>query len=585
MININEHVPVFDKNYYEASIKEDSYFNTPIITVQAIDNDDNLIEYFMVKNHENSFVIDAKSGLIKLNRRLDYETQSIYTIEIGARDDKHTSTVTVKIIILNVIDCAPDFEQAYYNFKVKSPNDVYIGQVRAIDVENTGHLSYSLEFPNNGESKLFCITKSGVIYICPQSTKTELFTIGDNSETISGNIFSKNEYVFYVQASIPFNSTTNLTTKKVECRIQIEYKVLAEAPSLSISDREIIFKDPNTFYAFLAAVGGIAIVMVTSIIIMVWYKCQGRKSGQPNFYKSSANTVSSESSSRSFHSSLNNTYLNGTKSLKKASTALDKTIINQWEEKGINGIFYGTEVAKKENSDLAATEIQKENEKRPDNSDKGSKKSISIYSVNRRKSNKSLSRSLSSASSTSIPITSVSSSSRTQTPSFSSLGVLASLAVDNTINEELYSYPQEPLTINYETSVNNAATAAGEQDDIQTTSFYKCELVVPQNCKYDEIKLAVDDASFNVDDSATTTATLELGTNNNNKNKYHQVTQKLNHIINELSKRNLNTFNKTHELNNIATNFCTNYSSSSSSNKTLVKNIDCEFFFGNDNFT
>ena len=545
---------MFDIDYYEASIKEDAYFNTPVVTVHASDNDDNIIEYFMVKNHENSFSIDSKTGVIKLNRKLDYELQSVYTIEVGAKDDKHMSTVPVKILIINVIDRAPDFEQVYYNFKIKSPNDVYLGKVRAIDIENTGHVSYSLEdFPNKNDSKPFCISKTGgVVYICSQY-KTQLYKIGDNSETIDGNIFSKSEYVFFVQASIPVNETYNLA-HKVECRVQIEFKILAEAPSLSISDREIIFKDPNTFYAFLAAIGGISIVMITSIIIMVWYKCQGKNGrNASNLYKNTANTISSDSS-RSFRSTLNNSYTNGSKSIKKASTNLDKTIISQWEDKGINGIFYGTD-------DLNKVDLEVQDKK------DGSKKSSSIYSGKRRKSKKSLSRSLSSASSTSIPITS---SSRTQTPSFSSLGVLASLAVDNTIIEEYP--PKEPLTMNYETSMNTG-------EDIQMpTSIYKCELIVPE-IKYspnddEKIKVMAGDASFNVDESTL-----------NEESKYQQVTQKLNHIITELSKRNLNTFNKTHALTKIAPNNCTIYSSSSSNQTLINKNIECEFFFGNDNFS
>jgi hypothetical protein len=377
-----------------------------------------------------------------------------------------------------------------------------------------------------------------------------LYKSGENSETIDGNIFSKNEYVFFVQASIPVNETYSLA-HKVECRVQIEFKILAEAPSLSIIDREIIFKDPNTFYAFLAAIGGISIVMITSIIIMVWYKCQSRKGRHAgSLYKNTPNTISSDSS-RSFRSTLNNSYLNSSKSIKKASTNLDKTIISQWEDKGINGIFYGND----DDVNRVNLEIQDKKD--------CSKKSSSNYSGNKkRKSNKSISRSLSSSSSTSIPIT-ASSSSRTETPSFSSLGVLASLAVDNTIIEE---YPsKEPLSINYETSMN-----IGEDIPI-SSSIYKSELVVPQIKYSPNYNDLTGEASFNVDESTE-------------EPKYQQVTQKLNQIINELSKRNLNTFNKTHVLTKIVPNNCTIYSSSS--NQTLInKNIECEFFFGNDNFS
>ena len=580
IININEHVPIFDKDYYEASVREDAYFNAPILTVHACDDDDNQLEYFMVTNNDNPFVIEAKTGLIKLNRKLDYETKSVYTIEVAAKDDKHTSTVFVKIKVINIVDRAPHFEQIYYNFKVKSPNDVYLGQVRAINIENSGQINYSLDFINANDSSLFCISKTAVIYICPQK-KTQLYAVGANSETISGNIFEKNEYVFFIQASIRVDNETNdELVSKVECRIQVEFKVLAEGPNIAISGREIIFKDPNTFYAFLAALSGITIVMVISIIIMVWYKCQKNKHVLQSLYKnrSSSNTITS-SSGRSNHSSVNTSYLGNTK--KNTTTTLNTAIINQWEEKGINGIFYGNDT----NNNDSKVETPIETKLGVDGIDSQIKsgfdicktavgmesdKSISIYSINRCKSNKSISRSLSSASSTSIPITSLSSS-RTRTPSFSSVGI--SLAVDNTISEE-YSYPkEEPLTIQYETSMNYLQE--------ETPSVFKSEFVLPNmsyttipNCKYDEQTANI---SFDVD---------EVSNCSSNNNKYQKVTQKLSQIlqqkaqiINELSKQNLNTFCKTHMLS-ATTNCTTNSLISTSSNNTL---IDREFFFGHDN--
>lgn len=65
-----------------------------------------------------------------------------------------------------MVDKAPYFEYNYYSFKIKVPYDVYIGQIRAIDVERTGNLTYLLEFANKNDAQLFCITQTGTIYIC-----------------------------------------------------------------------------------------------------------------------------------------------------------------------------------------------------------------------------------------------------------------------------------------------------------------------------------------------------------------------------------------------------------------------------------
>lgn len=68
--------------------------------------------------------------------------------------------------IKNVIDKAPYFEYNYYSFKIKVPYDVYIGQIRAMDVEHTGNLTYALEFADATDARLFCIMQTGTIYIC-----------------------------------------------------------------------------------------------------------------------------------------------------------------------------------------------------------------------------------------------------------------------------------------------------------------------------------------------------------------------------------------------------------------------------------
>ena len=66
----------------------------------------------------------------------------------------------------NVVDKAPYFKFNYYSYNIKVFNEVFIGQIEAIDDEKTGNLTFSLEFENKSDSELFCITQSGVIYFC-----------------------------------------------------------------------------------------------------------------------------------------------------------------------------------------------------------------------------------------------------------------------------------------------------------------------------------------------------------------------------------------------------------------------------------
>jgi hypothetical protein len=97
----------------------------------------------------------------------------------------------VKIEIKNVVDKAPYFEYNYYSFKIKIPYDVYIGQIKAIDVEKTGNLTYSLGFQHQNDSDLFCITQTGTIYICQS-----LFTPGTKQNSLDDILaqFKHSEY-------------------------------------------------------------------------------------------------------------------------------------------------------------------------------------------------------------------------------------------------------------------------------------------------------------------------------------------------------------------------------------------------------
>ena len=109
----------------------------------------------------------------------------------------------VKIEIRNVVDKAPYFEYNYYSFKIKIPYDVYIGQIKAIDVEKTSNMSYALEFVNQNDDNLFCITQTGTIYICQS-----LFTRPDAVQNSLDDILAKFKYKEY--------RLTKQTNKKIK---------------------------------------------------------------------------------------------------------------------------------------------------------------------------------------------------------------------------------------------------------------------------------------------------------------------------------------------------------------------------------
>jgi hypothetical protein len=303
ILNVNEYAPVFEKSSYEIKLKENTKLGTLIGRIQAEDRDKNRIEYSILNNHESPFIIDKYKGIIFVNGRLDYEMKSNYLLDVIASDGNFTSQTVVKIDLINMVDKEPYFEFNNYSFKLKIPYDVYIGQVRAIDVEKTEDLKYSLKFNDSTDSILFCISQNGIIYICPsvhlssiqppanKSNSINYFalnSLNDNNDEEIRTKFKKKEYKFNVSARIYSRDLLVSLENHVECKIEIEYSSSSSSsssnlidsinyndnnetnlnsnlksfsPPVFLSDR--FFKDTTTMYVFTG-------ILVTSIVLLVF---------------------------------------------------------------------------------------------------------------------------------------------------------------------------------------------------------------------------------------------------------------------------------------------------------------------------
>ena len=106
IVDINEPV-LFDEDFYEFSVPEDSVIGTTVGNVHATDSDhdDTLIIYTIIGgNDENKFSLDSFSGEITVNNMLDYEDIDEYILSIQVTDNVFTDTRDVKIIIIDIVD-------------------------------------------------------------------------------------------------------------------------------------------------------------------------------------------------------------------------------------------------------------------------------------------------------------------------------------------------------------------------------------------------------------------------------------------------------------------------------------------------
>uniref|UniRef100_A0A3Q2DCV8 FAT atypical cadherin 3b n=1 Tax=Cyprinodon variegatus TaxID=28743 RepID=A0A3Q2DCV8_CYPVA len=116
LMDVNDNAPMFDQDIYNVLISEDASIGQTVTRVFAEDLDSQVngrITYSILKgDRTNHFWIDPVTGLLKVNKRLDRELVSKYTLSVQAFDSGSpamSSTVTVNIDISDVNDNPPIF--------------------------------------------------------------------------------------------------------------------------------------------------------------------------------------------------------------------------------------------------------------------------------------------------------------------------------------------------------------------------------------------------------------------------------------------------------------------------------------------
>ncbi|XP_068205256.1 protein dachsous-like [Palaemon carinicauda] len=108
--DVNDNQPIFNQSRYFATVPENATIGTSVLQVLATDTDagDNgKITYSINRrqsDRENMFQIDPKSGVISVNRPLDFETKGIHELVVVARDNGKQPLETTAFVSIRVID-------------------------------------------------------------------------------------------------------------------------------------------------------------------------------------------------------------------------------------------------------------------------------------------------------------------------------------------------------------------------------------------------------------------------------------------------------------------------------------------------
>ncbi|XP_026213720.1 protocadherin gamma-A11-like isoform X17 [Anabas testudineus] len=156
VLDANDNVPVFSQAVYKASLPENSPVDTVVVTVSATDADEGIngdVTYdfgHVSDDVKKVFNIDRKSGEIKVNGAIDFESVPTYDLRVKAKDGLGLSSYTkVTVDITDVNDNSPVISvKSLANpvpESVQPGTEVGIINVQDADSDNNQHVRCSIQ--------------------------------------------------------------------------------------------------------------------------------------------------------------------------------------------------------------------------------------------------------------------------------------------------------------------------------------------------------------------------------------------------------------------------------------------------------
>ena len=135
--NINDHSPIFATRECIGNLREDALPPLSIVPCTASDNDDGEfgeLTYSITRgNFDNIFVITSFTGVLFLNKPLDFEERSKYILEITVTDGGNKSaTASAIITVINVNDNPPQIS-GDLSYTITDDTQIKIAKLVAID--------------------------------------------------------------------------------------------------------------------------------------------------------------------------------------------------------------------------------------------------------------------------------------------------------------------------------------------------------------------------------------------------------------------------------------------------------------------
>ncbi|XP_074651638.1 protein dachsous-like [Tubulanus polymorphus] len=176
----NDNQPIFNQSRYSAKVPENATIGTSVVRVFATDQDggeNGRVEYFIDRARSDAdqvFAIDKTSGVVRLNKRLDYETKHGYELIVVARDNATQpleTTAIVSIEVDNINEHPPSIDLVFLtddrNPKLSekaSPGD-YVARISVSDPDVPGFIANINVTLDGGDGHFGLTTQNNVVYL------------------------------------------------------------------------------------------------------------------------------------------------------------------------------------------------------------------------------------------------------------------------------------------------------------------------------------------------------------------------------------------------------------------------------------
>ncbi|XP_051253122.1 protocadherin-16-like [Dicentrarchus labrax] len=177
--DINDNAPVFNQSRYHAIISENLQPGSNILQVFAIDADegDNGMVLYEINRRQSDpdryFVIDSRTGIIMLNKPLDFEMRRVHELVVQAQDNATQPEVTNAFVTIHVRDYNDNqptmtiiflSEDGSPRISEGAQPGQYVARISVTDPDygEYANVNVSLE---GGDGKFALTTKDSIIYL------------------------------------------------------------------------------------------------------------------------------------------------------------------------------------------------------------------------------------------------------------------------------------------------------------------------------------------------------------------------------------------------------------------------------------